>query len=246
MSYTAASSPAPFSPNTQALIRDFVGLPTPVFEATDGFQESDGQAGDSAYIDMTIDAMSMSTRPSVSSNCPDATALDFYQCPGSKFLPTGFSLWDMSGFIHQSANWEDFQAKAPSDLGPPFQASQLFTAWPPADPVMPNKQAPEAAVVPSLSEGSDTSLETDPTRCLFLPPPSSMKGTKTIDVPPFLREKLVQSYCYNAKRFPSIHFDRLKFRDRLLLGLNSELHPAFVFSSVCMHLRGVASSDSAH
>lgn len=247
---TAPSTPTPFSPNTQASLSEFVNLPTPLFETTYDFSGSDTQNGEShgGYSDMKVDASSMSTRPSTSSAAfnggPDTIAADVYNQFASTFQPSGYGLWDMSGFIHQSANWEAFQAMAPPAFGPPLEALQESGTEPPIAPIPLTKQASKAPPVPSASASDALTETSDPLHRLFLPVPttSSAQDTKVIDVPPFLRQKLVQSYCYNAKRFPTIHFNRLKFRDRLLLGLESDLHPAFVYSSVsvCVTIKCIA------
>jgi hypothetical protein len=230
----APPSPVPFSPSTQELLREFVNLPTPVFERTHDFgQVNQRSANDREDSDMNNIGLAGSTESFLVLPGDVATTLEENDYPAPMMFPSGFNLWDMSGFDHNGADWEAFQALAPPvnqpDLGPSSHANLYLNV----DPITPMEQEPERIVFPTTSPGSSQiSPELSELTLPWSPPMSKMEERKIIDVPPFLRQKLVQSYCFNIKRFATFHVDRLKFRDRLLRGLESDLHPAFVFSSV--------------
>ncbi|GHJ89927.1 hypothetical protein NliqN6_6329 [Naganishia liquefaciens] len=233
---SAQSSPQPFSPNTQAILNEFVSLPTPLIENAYDFSGSVAQTGEiqEGYSDMKVDALSLSTRPSSSSTTfsghTQGLVASAFQDPINTFVPSGYGLWDMSGFIHGSASWEAFQAMAQPGFGPPSETLQ--GSFGESSRTIPQPtQKPDASPTTGPRASHDALLDScNPTR-LFLSSPSAAPNTKTIDVPPFLRQKLVQSYCFNVKRFPIIHLDRCNFREELLQGLESDLHPAFVYSS---------------
>lgn len=262
----------PLSPNTQALFRDFVGLSTPVFEKTYQFTSPEpGKAAISTYETTSQDATSVPDVSSVSAglmtgnteivradSIPVGADTDplwsgFFPSPSAFFMPSGFNLWNMSGFNQQASPWNASQSFGPSFGDTPFDAFSLIQdASVSSNPAVLTQQefANLTSSAPASSSGSFSNKSIPTIENTSFPrsepllnknDPKSMprESRKLIDAPPFLRQKLLRSYCYNIKRFATLHMDRLKFRERLSQGLESGLHPAFVFSMVsstlCRH-----------
>lgn len=237
------ASAIPLTPNTQALFRDFVRLPTPVFEKTYQFgspeQDANGTTdhemasqGVSAAVSSVSALLTGSEIVRTRSTSPkDMESLwnGFMPSP-SFFMPSGFNLWDMSGF---NQNTLDAQVM-------PTLIDTAFDAFSLVQQSLVNATAPQeypqlSGPASSSSSSSIPSFEDSAFPRLFRAPSKDSTTTvtrKIIDVPPFMRQKLLKSYCYNIKRFATLHMDRLKFQDRLSRGLDSGLHPAFVFSMV--------------
>ncbi|KAJ9093869.1 hypothetical protein QFC21_006242 [Naganishia friedmannii] len=226
-----------FSPNTQAILRDFVGLPTPVFENSYDFGNFDASAafpstGQHGLMQMSPMDEQVAQRASAMMDV-DTTA---FGAP-DLFLPTGFNLWDMSAF---------------------GQAGTSFDIQPPADPTL-DAHLGKLTLRSDSSTSQNPLFSTDGSEITVLLPDEQDSGDwedismfitgritmdrprhtlrphdekKLIDVPPFLRQKLLNSYWYHVNRFATLHTDRLHFREELGKGLESELHPSFVFAVV--------------
>jgi hypothetical protein len=235
---SVSASAIPLTPNTQALFRDFVGLPTPVFEKTYHFASPEHDANGITDYEMASQGVSAPDVSSVSSSLTGSEIVrtrstspkdmeslwsGFVPSP-SFFMPSGFNLWDMSG-LNQNA--------LPSVIDTAFDAFSLVQES------FVNAPAPQE-YQPSgpTSSSSSSSIPTfeDAAFPRLFPAPSKDSTVcvtrRIIDVPPFMRQKLLKSYCYNIKRFATLHMDRLKFQNQLARGLDSGLHPAFVFAMV--------------
>jgi hypothetical protein len=227
-----------FSPNTQAILRDFVGLPTPVFENSYDFgnynvnaafpvaEQQSGLMQMSPLDDQVAQrATSMMDVDNAAFGAPDL------------FLPTGFNLWDMSGFGQAGTSLDMQQPTDPtlhSHLGKLTLLSDSSTSQNPLLSIdgseitvlSPNEQ--DSGDWEDISQFITGKVTMDRPRHMLRP----QGEKKLIDVPPFLRQKLLNSYWYHIKRFATLHTDRLHFREELDKGLESELHPSFVFAVV--------------
>lgn len=235
-----SASAIPLTPNTQALFRDFVGLPTPDFEKTYCFASPEQDANGIMDYEMASQGVSAPDVSSVSASLTGSEIVrtrstspkdmeslwsGFVPSP-SFFMPSGFNLWDMSA-LNQNA------------LGQVMPSVTAFDAFSLVQESFVNAPAPQeyqpSGPASSSSSSSIPTIEDAAFPRLF-PAPSKDSTVcvtrKIIDVPPFMRQKLLKSYCYNIKRFATLHMDRLKFQDRLARGLDSGLHPAFVFAMV--------------
>ncbi|KAJ9114048.1 hypothetical protein QFC22_005868 [Naganishia vaughanmartiniae] len=226
-----------FSPNTQAILCDFVGLPTPIFEGSYDFGNYDSNA---PFPSMEQPGL-MQMSPMDDQVAQRATSMMEVDNAGFNvpdlFLPTGFNLWEMpSPFGQAGTSFDMYPPAADPALDTHLRKLTLLSESSTSQNPLFSADGSEITVLsPDEQDSGDwedismfiTGKITMDRPRHTLPP---QEGKKLIDVPPFLRQKLLNSYWYHIKRFATLHTDRLHFREELNKGLESELHPSFVFA----------------
>lgn len=232
-----------FSPNTEAILRDFVGLPTPVFENSYDFGN---HSVNPAFPPMEQQGlMQMSPMDDQvakrTSSMMEVDSLAAFTSP-DLFLPTGYNLWDMSAG-GQAGTMFDMQPLGDPTLDTHLGKLTLLSDSSTSHNPLFSADGSEVTVLsPDEQDAGDWEdismfitgkITMDRPRHTLRP----REGKKLIDVPPFLRQKLLSSYWYHIKRFATLHTDRLHFREELNKGLESELHPSFVLGVVSRSLQ---------
>jgi hypothetical protein len=240
-----ASQPPLFTPNTQALLQDFFNVPSPAKEVTANMATSLSAADLSHQV-----ALLPYTHPA-----PNTTRnalfdaglgaiqqrLPMYQHP--TLLPTGLNLSSLAppdslDFSQMFTSMDSEAAEYHFSLPINLTTLHEYSAIPQIEQEQQEQQQTTPLTsIPTSSDGSSKpdGPQTDFDLGWFTAVDSLNAGKRTknpIDVPPFVREKLLRSFFYNLTRCPCCYVDRDRFEQRLRLSPEARPHPAWLFSIV--------------
>ncbi|KAJ9114028.1 hypothetical protein QFC22_005848 [Naganishia vaughanmartiniae] len=241
------SQPALLTPNTQTLLQDFFNMPSPAMEVapeiateTAAFQSTDNVFNQVALLPYAHPASHITRSGSVEASFGSIQqSFPLYQFP--TLFPTGLNLSspappDSLNFSQMCSSMDPeamaYHFSLPINLTKPEE----FSAIPQIE-----QDRQQTPLDPTTSSG-DAGPPPKPPQTEFEPGwfpavgllDAGRRAKDPIDVPPFVREKLLRSFFYNLNRCPCCHVDRDRFEQRLRLTPEERPHPAWLFSMYLM------------
>lgn len=232
------SSTAMLTPNTEAILQQFLNLPTPVMEQTLNFPQSQmsDQTMTGALAKYTNnDQFGAPMQDVWSNNLLLEPPIPMYNAPS--LLPTGLNLFGPSSVPFGGD---------PSDM-------QRFLSTLTGDAVAYHLSLPANGRTKGLENGMTSNIsdsqpfisasaeeEIPPTGLADFPSASLFgnegdapkKSKEPIDVPPFVKEKLLRVYLDSLRRCPAFYVNRERLFKRLKGPAEDRPHPSWLFSMV--------------
>jgi hypothetical protein len=232
------SSTAMLTPNTEAILQQFLNLPTPVMEQTLNFSQSQmpDQTMSGALSKYTHNNQFEESMQDIwPNNLSFEPPIPLYNAPS--LLPTGLNLFGPSSVPYGGD---------PSDM-------QRFLSNLTGDAVayhlsLPSNIRTKGMEIGMTSEGIDsqplmsasteevlrpTGLPDFASACLFgKEEDASRKSNEPIDVPPFVKEKLLRVYLESLRRCPAFYVNQERLFRRLKGSSENRPHPSWLFSMV--------------
>lgn len=218
------------TPNTQTMLRQFLSLPTPVVEQSLDFPNQQTMESTSTQLsvypyEQPVSAMQGVQAEAVSD--PQAP-VPMYETPF--LLPTGMNLLGPSPLI-DPADLQRFLASMDGTAVAYHLGMPLNLMKPEMQISMPDVAEVEAVPI-SLADDPGLLDHTRLDDSWYSSAEPARKARDPIDVPPFLRDKLLYAYFNNLQRCPSYYVDRDRLYKRLENDTLDPPHPAWLFSMV--------------
>jgi hypothetical protein len=236
--------PSLLTPTTQTLLEDFFNMPSPTVEA--GMNMANDQIVAEPYNQAALVPYTHLAPQATRNDSTDTASLSIYPTfPMYQFptlLPTGINLFNPAPpesidfsqmFSSMDSEAAAYHFSLPLNLAKPEE----FSAMPQIE--QERQQRQETSPLDSAAYSNTAFPPPDP-REDFNPdwfpvvrlPDEGKRAKDPIDVPPFVRDKLLRSFFDNLNRCPCCYVDRDRFEQRLKMEPEERPHPAWLFSMV--------------